>query len=121
MANRKKNKLDMYAETRIWNLKLKNRNMTTDELIKEIISRFNLTDTVSLYPKLQKIIQAARRRVLRRQTAMKNNIKTWSSKLSIPQKVVTEWALSGLLTEDNIEAVSEALAKYRELTRAEVV
>jgi len=52
---------------------------------------------------------------------MKNNIKTWSSKLSIPQKVVTEWALSGLLTEDNIEAVSEALAKYRELTRAEVV
>jgi hypothetical protein len=121
VANRKMNKLDIYAETRIWNLKLKNRNMATDDLIKEMIFRFTLPDRTSLYLKPQKIILTAKRRVMRRQTGMKKNIKTWSSKLSIPQKVVTEWALSGLLTEDNIEAVSEVLAKHRELTRAEVV
>jgi hypothetical protein len=115
MANRKKNKLDVYAETRIWNLKLRNRQMTTDELMEEIISRFNLTGGVSLYPKLKKIILAARRRVMRRQTAVKKNIRAWSAKLFLPEKAVADLAWNGLLTEDNIEAVIAVLEKYRGL------
>jgi hypothetical protein len=119
LANRKKNKLDIYAETRIWNLKLQNKNLATDELMKEIIDRFQLEDTVSLFPKLQKIIQSARRRVLRRHNMMKKNIKTWSLKLSLPEKAVSQWTRQGLLTEDNIEAVYEVLMKFRELMRSE--
>ena len=114
MTNRKKNKLDIYAETRIWNLKLKNRQMTTDELMEEIISRFNLTGGVSLYPKLKKNILAARRRVMRRKTAMKKNIRAWSAKLFLPEKAIAELAWNGLLTEENIEAVIEVLERYRE-------
>jgi len=115
MANRKKSKLDIYAETRIWNLKLQKRNLTTGELMEEIISRFNLKGGVSLYPKLKKIILAARRRVMRRQTAMKKNIRVWSSKLFLPEKAVAEMAWNGLLTEDNIKAVIEVLALFRGL------
>jgi hypothetical protein len=121
MANRKKNKLDIYAETRIWNLKLKNRQMATGELMEEIISRFNLTGGVSLYPKLKKIILAARRRVMRRQTFVKKNIRAWSEKLFLPEKTVATWAWSGLLTEENIEAVSEVLVKYRELAKTGMI
>lgn len=117
MANRKKNKLDIYAETRIWNLKLQNRNLTTGELMEEIITRFHLEGGVGLYPKLKKIILAARRRVMRRQTAMKKHIREWSSKLFLPEKAVAEWARNGLLTENNIEAVIEVLALFRGLTR----
>lgn len=115
MANRKKNKLDSYAETRIWNLKLQNKNLTTDELMKEIIERFKLINTISQYPRLLKIIRSARRRVLRRQTLMKKNIKTWSFKLSMPEKAVADLTRQGFLTEENVEAVSVVLATYREL------
>ena len=115
MANRKKNKLDKYAETRIWNLKMQNKHITTDALMKEIILRFNLVDSVTLYPDLNKTIQAARRRVMRRQTKMKKNIKTWSAKLLVPEEVVAQWAGKDLLTEKNVEAVSEILITYREL------
>jgi len=115
LANRKKNKLDSYAETRIWNLKLQNKNLTTDELMKEIIERFKLINTISQYPRLLKIIRSARRRVLRRQTLMKKNIKTWSFKLSMPEKAVADLTRQGFLTEENVEAVSVVLATYREL------
>jgi hypothetical protein len=121
MANRKKNKLDIYAETRIWNLKLQNRNLTTGELMEEIISRFNLKGGVGLYPKLKKIILAARRRVMRRQTAMKKNIRAWSAKLFLPEKAVAEWAWKGLLTEDNIAAVIEVLSLFRGLNRTGII
>ena len=115
MANRKMNKLDMYAETRLWNLKLKNGNITTDDLVKEMIFRFKLSGGIRLYLKLQQTILAARRRVMRRQTAMKKNIRDWSSKLCLPEKTVAPWAWSGLLTEGNIKAVFEALTAYKEL------
>ena len=54
MANRKKNKLDIYAETRLWNLKLKNRNMTTKDLAEEMIFRFHLGDTGECDPGFKK-------------------------------------------------------------------
>ena len=118
MANRKMNKLDMYAETRIWNLKTQNRNIGTDALMAEIISRFSLEGGVSLYPKLKKIILAARRRVMRRRAAMKKNIRKWSAKLFLPETVVRDWTNKAILTEENIKAVSEVLGLYRELTKA---
>ena len=43
LANRKKNKLDIYAETRIFNLKLKNKNISTRDLINEIIYVWSVT------------------------------------------------------------------------------
>ncbi|MEZ4568614.1 MAG: hypothetical protein R2860_17175 [Desulfobacterales bacterium] len=107
MANRKKLKLDIYAETRLWNLKLQNQQMTSPDLMEEMISRFNLKGGLSLYPTLQKIILAARRRVMRRRTMMKKNIKIWSRKLFLPENIVAEWAWRGLLTEENIKAVSK--------------
>jgi len=116
LANRKKHKLDIYAETRLWNLKLQNRQAATHELMEEIISRFDLEGGMSLYPTLQKIILAARRRVMRRRTMMKKNIKFWSRKLFLPENIVAEWAWAGFLTEENIAAVAEILSRYRELS-----
>lgn len=115
MANRKMNKLDMYAETRIWNLKLQNKHVTTETLMKEIVFRFNLVDSVTLYPDLKKIIKAARRRVMRRHTKMKKNITTWSSKLFLPEDIVAQWARKDLLTEKNFAQVSEILSDCRKL------
>jgi hypothetical protein len=115
LANRKKTKLDIYAETRIFNLKLKNKNISTRDLMNEIIFRFKLADTLTLNPKLQKIIRLARRRVLRRNNQMKKNIKTWSCTLSMPEKSVADLVRQNFLTEENIEAVSVVLATYREL------
>lgn len=113
MANRKMNKLDKYVETRIWNLKLKNRNISTEDLIKEMVLRFNLVDKTSLSLKLQKTILTARRRVMRRRTAMKNNITIWASKLFLPEKIVAQWAWNDLLTEKNFEHVFEILSAYK--------
>ncbi len=121
MANRKMNKLDLYAETRLWNLKLQNKHLATETLMKEIIFRFNLVDSVTLYPDLKKIIQAARRRVMRRHTKMKKNITTWSSKLFLPEDIVAHWARKDLLTEKNFAQVSEILSDCRELFTSEEV
>jgi hypothetical protein len=33
------NRLDKYAETRLWNLKMKNRTMTTEALTEEMVLR----------------------------------------------------------------------------------
>jgi hypothetical protein len=121
LANRKMNKLDVYAETRLWNLKLQNKHLATETLMKEIIFRFNLVDSVTLYPDLKKIIQAARRRVMRRHTKMKKNITTWSSKLFLPEDIVAHWARKDLLTEKNFAQVSEILSNYRELFTSEEV
>jgi superfamily I DNA/RNA helicase len=118
LANRKKNKLDIYAETRLWNLKLQNRNVSTHELMDEMISRFSLKGGMGLYPFLQKVILAARRRVMRRRTEVKNNIKTWSEKLFLPEPIVAEWAWKGFLTEENFAAVAEILSSYRALMDA---
>jgi hypothetical protein len=118
LANRKMNKLDMFAETRIFNLKLKNKNISTGDLINEIIFRFKLADTLILDQKLQKTIRLARRRVLRRNNQMKKNIKIWSSSLSMPEKSVESLVRQGFLTEKNILSVSVVLATYRELIRA---
>jgi hypothetical protein len=118
LANRKKNKLDLFTETRIWNLKLQNKNLTTDELINEIIDRFKLTETIGQYPRLLKIIRSARRRVLRRNNEMKKNIKTWARMLSMPEHVVEGLVRQGVLTDENIQAVSVVLATYRELIGA---
>ena len=118
MANRKKNKLDIYAETRLWNLKRENLNVSTHELMDELIFRFNLKGGMGLYPFLQKIVLAARRRVMRRRTEMKNNIKTWSGKLFLPEPIVAEWAWKGFLTEENIASVAEILSSYRALMDA---
>jgi hypothetical protein len=118
LANRKKNKLDIYSETRIFNLKMKNKNISTRDLINEIIFWFNLADTLTLKAKLQKIIQLARRRVLRRNNQMKKNIKIWSSSLSLPEKSVESLVRQGFLTEKNILSVSVVLATYRELIGA---
>jgi len=115
LANRKKNKLDIYSETRIFNLKLKNKNISTRDLINEIIFRFKLADTLTLDQKLQKTIRLARRRVLRRNNQMEKNIKTWSSTLSMPEKSVESLVRQGFLTEKNILSVSVVLATYREL------
>jgi len=115
LANRKKNKLDVFAETRIFNLKLKSKNISTRDLMNEIIFRFKLTDTLTLNAKLQKIIRLARRRVLRRNNQMKKNIKIWSSALSMPEKTVESLVRQKFLTEENIEAVSVVLSTYREL------
>ena len=115
MANRKKNKLDIYAETRLWNLKLNNRNMTTKDLAHEMIFRFHLGDTDGCDPNLWKTILAARRRVMRRHTKMKKNITAWASKLFLPEKVVAQWAVNGWLTEKNFAAVFEILSAYKAL------
>ena len=115
MANRKKNKLDIYAETRLWNLKLKNRNMTTKDLAEEMIFHFHLGDTGECDPDLKKIILAARRRAMRRHTKMKKNITSWASKLFLPEKVVARWAVNGWLTEKNFALVFEILSAYRAL------
>ena len=115
MANRKKNKLDIYAETRLWNLKLKNRNMATKDLAEEMIFHFHLVDRPSLSQNLQKIILAARRRVMRRRTKMKKNITVWASKLFLPKKVVAHWVVSGWMTEKNFVAVFEILSAYKAL------
>jgi len=120
LANRKMNRLDKYAETRIWNLKMKNRTMTTEALIEEMVLRFKFEDKVPL-EQLKKIILASRRRVMRRQTFLKKNIRAWSEKLFLPEKAVAEWAWKGLLTEDNIEAVIEVLALFRELNRTGII
>lgn len=112
MANRKMNKLDMYAETRIWNLKLKNKNIATKDLVEEMIIRFNLPDKTSLYLELKKIILAARRRVMRRQSVMKRNISAWALKLFLPETLVRQWAVNGWLTEKNFKAVFEILTTY---------
>lgn len=114
MANRKMGKLDMYAETRIWNLKLKNRNMNTEDLIKEMIFRFRLVGKTSLYLRLKKIIVAARRRVMRRRTAMKKSIRVWAEKLSLPEKAVEEMAWNGHLKDENIKTAVMVLTSYRE-------
>jgi hypothetical protein len=114
VANRKMGKLDMYAETRIWNLKLKNRNMSTEDLIKEMIFRFRLVGKTSLYLRLKKIIVAARRRVMRRRTAMKKSIRVWAEKLSLPEKAVEEMAWSGHLKDENIKTAVMVLTSYRE-------
>ena len=121
MANRKMNRLDKYAETRIWNLKIKNRNMGTEDLIQEMIFRFNLESKTSLYLKLQKIILAARRRVMRRRTEMKKNIRAWSSKLFLPENIVAQWVWNDDLTKENIQVVSEVLAIYRALKVTDTV
>jgi hypothetical protein len=118
LANRKKNKLDVYAETRIFNLKLKNKNISTRDLINEIIFRFNLADTLTLDQKLKTTIRLARRRVLRRNNQMKKNIKTWSSTLSMPEKSVESLVRQGFLTEKNILSFSVVLTTYRELIGA---
>jgi hypothetical protein len=118
LANRKKNKLDVFAETRIFNLKLKNKNIATQDLINEIIFRFKLEDTLTLNAKLEKKIQLARRRVLRRNNQMKKNIKTWSSTLSMPEKTVEGLVQQGVLTKKNIQSVSVVLATYRQLIGA---
>jgi hypothetical protein len=115
LANRKKNRLDVFAETRIFNLKLKNKNIATQDLITEIIFRFKLDDTVSLNAKLEKKIQLARRRVLRRNNHIKKNIKTWSSTLSMPEKTVEGLVRQGVLTKKNIQSISVVLATYRQL------
>jgi len=114
LANRKMNRLDKYAETRLWNLKMKNRTMTTEALIEEMVLRFKLEDNFPL-DQLKKIILAARRRVMRRQTFLKKNIRAWSEKLFLPEKAVAEMAWNGLLTEDNIKAVIEVVALFRGL------
>jgi hypothetical protein len=114
VANRKMGKLDMYAETRIWNLKLKNRNMSTEDLIKEMIFRFRLVGKTSLYLRLKKIIVAARRRVMRRRTAMKKSIRVWAEKLSLPEKAVEEMAWNGHLKGENIKTAVMVLTSYRE-------
>ena len=106
------NKLDKYAETRIWNLKLKNKNITTKDLIEEMIIRFNLPEKNSLCLELKKIILAARRRVMRRRTVMKKNISVWALKLYLPETLVRQWVLSGWLTEKNFKAVFEILTTY---------
>ncbi len=121
MANRKMSRLDMYAETRIWNLKLKNGNMSTEDLIKEMIFRFNLVGKTSLYLTLKKIILAARRRVMRRRTEMKSNIRVWAEKLLLPEKTVEEMAWSGLLTDENIKTVVKILTIYRETHLADPI
>jgi hypothetical protein len=115
MANRKKNKLDIYAETRLWNLKLKNRNMATKDLADEMIFRFHLEDNAWRDQDLQKTILAARRRVMRRRTKMKKNITAWALKLFLPEKVVAQWVVSGWLTEKNFAAVFEILSAYKTL------
>ena len=120
MANRKMNRLDKYAETRLWNLKMKNRSMTTEALIEEMIIRFKLEDKVSL-DQLKKIILAARRRVMRRQAGMKKNIRAWSSKLFLPEDIIAEWTRGGFLTEENIQAISEIFARYRELLKTGMI
>ena len=119
MANRKKNKLDLYAETRIWNLKLRDRSITTDDLIREMIFRFNLTGKASLYLKLQKTVLAARRRVMRRRTAVKKKIRTWASKLFLPEKIVAPLVWKERLTEDNFNIVFDVLVAYRTAKEAE--
>jgi hypothetical protein len=118
LANRKMNKLDMYAETRIFNLKLKNKNISTRDLINEIIFRFKLADTLTLDQKLQTTIRLARRRVLRRNNQMKKNIKIWSSTLLMPEKSVESLVRQGFLAEKNILSVSVVLSTYRELIGA---
>ena len=115
MANRKMNKLDIYAETRLWNLKLKNRNMATKDLAEEMIFRFHLVDRNRLDQNLRKIILAARRRVMRRHTKMKKNITAWRLKLFLPEKVVAQWVLSGWLTEENFTSVFEILSAHKAL------
>jgi hypothetical protein len=104
LARRKKNKLDKYAETRIWNLKIQGGKIATEDLMKEMVFRYDLTDSVTLYPELLKTIQAARRRVMRRHTKMKKNISAWALKLFLPEKVVAQWAVNGWLTEKNFAA-----------------
>jgi hypothetical protein len=47
---------------------------------------------------------------------VKKNIQAWSSKLFLPENIIAEWTWGGLLTEENIHAISEILARYRELS-----
>jgi len=116
LAKRKMNRLDKYAETRLWNLKMKNRTITTEALIEEMVLRFKFEDKVP-QEQLKKIILAARRRVMRRQAGMKKNIRAWSSKLFLPENIIAEWIWGGFLTEENIQAISEILTRYRELLK----
>ncbi|OPL12130.1 MAG: hypothetical protein AVO38_03620 [delta proteobacterium ML8_D] len=115
MANRKKNKLDIHAETRLWNLSLKNQQIATKDLADEMIYRFHLGNSAWRDQDLQKIILAARRRVMRRRSKMKKNISAWALKLFLPEKVVAQWAVNGWLTEKNFAAVYEILSAYRAL------
>ena len=84
-----------------------------------MIFRFNLTGKASLYLKLQKTVLAARRRVMRRRTAVKKKIRTWASKLFLPEKIVAPLVWKERLTEDNFDVVFEVLVAYRTTKEAE--
>lgn len=117
MANKKLDKLERYAEARLWNSKLKNpgRRLYTEDIIAELIRYYGLQDDGSrLRRTLRKKVGLARRRVYRKYAALQKNITTWAETLDVPERLAEKWVRGGLVDKKNIDAIACVLKDYQE-------